>query len=94
MLKTYAQLGHVYRTEPCQEYPGEWLVYTNGNNEQSYTTKEEAMRVAYEIVTSTDSAEVSVCWSCTDGDPRVGQVWFTGYYSLGKFDRFGLWRSS
>lgn len=26
-LKKFSELGHVHRTEPCEEYPGIWIVH-------------------------------------------------------------------
>jgi len=89
-MKTYAELGHVHRNEPCQEYPGEWLSYLNGGDEKSFPTFEEARNDAADRQdASPDNVETSVCWKCSDNDPRQGQVWFTGFYQHGKWNVFG-----
>jgi hypothetical protein len=30
-LKKYAELGHVHRTQPCEEYPGRYIIYKKGD---------------------------------------------------------------
>lgn len=98
MLKKFADLGTVHRGEPCQEYPGEWLVYypnrkVEDNN--SFATFEEAYAFAktkegyFPEDPYFSPIHVSIFWNCSEDDPRVGKVWFTGYYRHGKFDRFG-----
>lgn len=99
-MKTYAQLGHVWRTEPCVEYPGEWIVYSNGNEPGSFPTFDEAYQGAVKRVQEYDSkeqdqeVEVSICWACSDKDPRIGEVWFTSFYKHGKFNQFGSYVST
>ena len=89
-MRAYAQLGTVHRTEPCIEYPGEWLSYVNGGQEKSFFSFEEAKKDAYmRQDESAEECETSVCWKCSDNDPRVGKVWFTGFYQHGRFNRFG-----
>ena len=78
-LKAFQDLGHVYRNEPCQEYPGKWIVYVNGNDPSAYGDRGEAYVNAAHRSEDTD-AKVSVCWECSDNDPRIGQVWFTPFY--------------
>lgn len=94
-MKTYAELGHVHRCEPCIEYPGEWLVYANGGDETSHTTFDEAFSVAVDRQNNEEEHNVtySICWKCSDNDPRVGAVWFTGFYQHGKFNQFGDYKS-
>jgi hypothetical protein len=97
-MKKYAELGTVHRGEPCQEYPGEWLVYS-GKQEKSFDSFEKAKAWAeteVEILFTIEAVEpprVSICWKCSDNDPRVGQVWFTGFYQHGKFNIFGSYIS-
>jgi len=88
----YSELTHVNRGAPCAEYPGQWIVYAKGEVVGTFDSKDGAMLCAQTIVDTT-SEKVSVCWACSDDDPRVGQVWFTGYYQLGYFDSFGRWVS-
>lgn len=89
ILRKYADLGTVYRGKPCEEYPGEWLSYLNGNDEKSFATFEEAYKDAFDR----QEASPSVSWKCSDNDPRIGEVWFTGYYQHGRFDIFGRYIS-
>ncbi len=90
-MKNYADLGHVYRGEPCKEYPGAWLAYSDGK-ESSHTSFDEALRTIKAHYEET-GGKGSVCWACSDNDPRVGQVWFTGFYQHGKLDTFGRYVS-
>jgi hypothetical protein len=105
-LKKYSELGHVWRNEPCQEYPGEWLVFSQpdsvseGDQEvRSFPSFNEAMVYARTRVDAYDSKEqswpidISICWKCSDNDPRHGQVWFTGFYQHGEFNLFGEYKS-
>jgi hypothetical protein len=90
-MKHYNQLGHVYRTEPCVEYPGTWLVFQDGVVQVAASpTFDEALtagRIAWDK--AADGALITICWQCSDNDPRVGQVWFTGFYQHGKFNTYG-----
>jgi len=86
-MKGYAQLGHVFRTEPCVEYPGEWLVFIEGKESGSFDSFDIVFKFAEE------KEEASICWSCSDNDPRVGEVWFTGFYQHGRFDQFGRYKT-
>lgn len=94
-LKKYAELGNVFRNEPCQEYPGEWIVYVNGSESSKHPAFDKAFNAAKEASDKAQDieTEVSVCWNCSDGDPRVGEVWFTSFYRHGKFDCFGSYKS-
>lgn len=94
-LKRYAELGTVHRNEPCREYPGEWIVYVNGNESSKHNAFDVAFHMAQEASDKAQdlSTEVSVCWSCSDNDPRIGEVWFTSFYRHGKFDYFGRYKS-
>lgn len=83
-MKRYAELGHVYRTEPCVEYPGRWIVYVEGEERSTHESLEQAFAVAQAL-----DIESSICWEASENDPRIGEVWFTGYYCHGKFDAFG-----
>jgi hypothetical protein len=97
-MRTFAELGHVHRCEPCIEYPGEWLVFIQGAV-SSHATFDNAMKVAlggvsgYDTLPQDEPLRVSICWKCSDNDPRVGQVWFTGFYQHGKFNQFGAYKS-
>jgi hypothetical protein len=101
-MKTYAELGTVHRNEPCQEYPGTWMVYYKSPDENLEVGKasfEEAYTVAAKFLIKYDAdvrdfpLRLSICWKCSDNDPRVGQVWFTGFYQHGKFNLFGDYKS-
>jgi hypothetical protein len=94
-MRAYAELGHVHRTEPCIEYPGYWLVYVDGSEVSQCITFEEAWEVCKRgLDTALQlNAKVSICWTCTESDPRVGEVWFTGFYQHGYFDQFGRYVS-
>lgn len=101
-MRAYAELGTVYRTEPCVEYPGKWLVYFPNRKveeENSFATFEEAYAFAktkegyFPDDHYLSSIHVSICWNCSDNDPRVGQVWFTGFYQHGRFNHFGDYKT-
>lgn len=48
---------------------------------------------AWEADTSDDvMKEHGVYWQASDNDPRVGQVWFTGFYCISYYDFHGIWR--
>jgi hypothetical protein len=117
LLKKYAELGTVHRCEPCQEYPGEWLVMIpenvgpcwtrfwfseershGGHSHQSF---DDALQIAKKFLDYLENekieynpTKISVAWKCTDNDPRIGQVWFTGFYQHGKFNFFGDYRAT
>lgn len=97
-MRAYKDLGHVHRGEPCQEYPGKWLVYYPGRKVEemhSFSSFEEAFAFAktkkgfFPEDTYIFPSFVWICWACSDNDPRIGEVWFTGFYRHGKFDVFG-----
>lgn len=94
-MRKYSELGTVHRNEPCLEYPGCWIVYASGNEVDACHSFETAYSVASQHVeTSTVlGEEVSICWNCSENDPRAGEVWFTGFYQHGKFDFFGRYVS-
>lgn len=95
-LKKFSELGHVHRGEPCQEYPGKWLSYLNGNEEKSFDSFEAAKKDASDRQSAKwaeGEAVTSVCWICSEDDPRRGEVWFTGFYQHGRFDAFGRYKS-
>lgn len=101
-MKHYNELGHVYRTEPCIEYPGKWIVYYPGRNVKDSNTF-PSFTDAYNFASTkeghfpTDTfmsdTHVSICWECSEDDPRQGEVWFTPFYQHGKFDRYGRYKS-
>lgn len=105
-LKSYAELGTVYRTAPCVEYPGCWLVCTPKHLEDmgygsiGAHTLEEAQAAGSKLLDKLEAdlveynpRDISVCWEASDNDPRVGQVWFTGFYKLGHFNHYGHFRT-
>lgn len=77
-MKKFAELGHVYRSEPCQEYPGSWRVYWD-KHETIFAEKEDAFNFANNNV-AVSGYDAKICWRCSEDDPRIGQVWFTGFY--------------
>jgi hypothetical protein len=103
MLPKFNELTYARRGEPCQEYPGQWLLYTNGNNETPFPTLEEAKAAGDKILNDWDDQasevdpdiltfpRVTICWRCSDDDPRMGKVWFTGFYKHGAFNLFGFY---
>lgn len=100
-MKTYAQLQGYERNAPCQEYPGEWLTYSEGKERGSFPNLGLALAYAEELVKEWDNSkdrdvpiQVSVCWKASDNDPRIGEVWFTGFYQHGKFNQFGSYVAS
>lgn len=98
-MKTYTELGTVHRTEPCVEYPGAWILYVSGEEQSRHESLELAKvagRAAYERSDprgwDNGSPDISICWSCSNYDPRMGQVWFTGFYQAGRFDSLGRFK--
>lgn len=104
VLKKYAELGHVYRTEPCQEYPGEWILcipkaleaLCHGEYVESHQSQGEARLAGDKLLAWLESngveynpREITVCWKCSDEDPRIGQVWFTPFYRHGGWNVWG-----
>ncbi len=98
-LRAYKDLGTVYRGDPCKEYPGTWLVYVKGEEVYGSQSQEDAYWFAagkvmeYDLVEQSEPLRVSICWQCSDDDPRVGQIWFTGFYQHGKFNQFGEYKT-
>jgi hypothetical protein len=94
-LKKYSELGTVHRCQPCQEYPGSWRVYQDGKEVGIFAEFDDAMICAKRAVEEYDSREqdnpinVQIGWKCSDDDPRIGQIWFSGFYIHGKFSQFG-----
>lgn len=93
-MKTFQELQTENRGAPCLEYPGKWLVYKNGNDPKEAASAREAQILA-DVRWGEDREDttVSVCWECSDNDPRVGKVWFTPFYCLGTIDAMGCWKS-
>jgi hypothetical protein len=90
-MKHYSDLGHVFRCEPCIEYPGYWLLFVDGkeagqynNFNDCYAATQKSLDIAMQL-----GVTVSICWQCSEDDPRVGELWFTGFFQYGKFDQFG-----
>lgn len=96
------------RGDPCIEYPGEWFV--NFPNKQdtrtsetteAFPTLESAIRKAQKILDAYEDQKIeynprdfTISWKCSDDDPRIGLVWFTGHYRHGHFNHFGNYVSS
>jgi len=81
-MKPYALLGTHERNQPCLEYPGTWLVFVDGNDGRGYNTLYEAAEKARELAEQNPDSKIQIGWECSNNDPRVGQVWFTGFYIL------------
>jgi hypothetical protein len=105
MLMKYAELGTVHRNQPCQEYPGSWLLCTpkyledKGYSSCSYSTQELAQAAGLDLINKLEAAaveyspyDICLCWGASDNDPRIGQVWFTGFYKLGNWNVYGQFR--
>lgn len=94
ILKKFADLDTSHRGEPCQEYPGEWLVYADGKEVACRPTFNDAYSCADAVWNAlSDPGKVSVCWSASADDPRIGEVWFTSFYQHGWIDSFGTYRT-
>ena len=78
-LKHYKDLGSTFRNDPCIEYPGSWLLYVDGVEQPSYNSLEDAM-IAYNKFFHETVSKITVCWKASDNDPRIGEIWFTGFY--------------
>lgn len=97
MLKKFAELGTVHRNEPCQEYPGCYIVSYNGDENASFRDFSNAFGHALDCVADYDKTEqlealkLSIAWQASDNDPRIGQVWFTGFFKHGEFNQFGTY---
>lgn len=109
MLRAYAELGTVHRTEPCQEFPGEWLLCIPKALEgkcaehykESHTTLREAQAAGEHLLSwleynriEYNPKDITVCWKCSDEDPRIGQVWFTPFYRHGSWTFFGGYKET
>lgn len=109
VLKRYAELGTVHRTEPCMEYPGEWLLCVSKEVEkrageyyrESHSTQQEAQDCGQRLLAWLEAnrveynpREITVCWKCSEEDPRIGQMWFTPFYRHGRWSIWGHYRTS
>jgi hypothetical protein len=97
MMKTFAELGTVHRGEPCQEYPGEWIVYypfRKIENNNRFASFQQAFAFARSISLPPDGHKISIFFKCSDDDPRIGEVWFSGYYQVGEIDSFGRYKET
>lgn len=107
-LKKFAELGTANRGDPCQEYPGKWLIHypycleeiigENGEIEQSSLDDAKCavkglIRRLEEKQIEYNPRDITISWKCSDNDPRIGQVWFTGFYVHGRFSFFGQYES-
>lgn len=92
-LLKYAELGAAKRNEPCEEYPGTWYVFLDGTEVGKFRDaptdppgSKGARDLACEFAKKmSEVGTTTVCWDCDDNDPRVGQVWFTGFYQYTKY---------
>ena len=65
-------------------------------SKREFASQEEAISYGGSIIEWAEDSlleynisDFSVCWSCSDDDPRVGQVWFTPFYCAGRWNMFG-----
>jgi len=89
-----AELCTVHRTQPCDDYPGRWILYHAGL--ELYRSKDFRNTFEFAVRLGARKGELdgaSICWDASEGDPRIGQVWFAGYYTHGTWDIFGQYRS-
>jgi hypothetical protein len=86
-----ADLCTVHRGDSCEDYPGRWILYHGGA--EVYASKDFANTWVKLGARDGECEGDSICWCATDGDPRVGQVWFTGFYRHGTWDSLGTYRS-
>ena len=106
-LKKFDELSQIDRNAPCQEYPGDWFISFPGRDGKSRETSEalssvsRAIEKALKIIQSYEDMgleynprDFSISWRCSDDDPRIGQVWFTGYYTHGRFNFYGEYRQT
>jgi hypothetical protein len=101
-MRSYSELGHIYRGDPCKEYPGTWIVYQDGteigsfrwekDGDDPFTDAKSFALKQWEECLSAVSPKISVCWCSDDADPRIGQVWFSGFYQWGWLNSYGTWR--
>lgn len=84
-LKLLKDLKSSERTQPTRDYPGRWLVFGDDKLVGDFPTDEEAYRFATRVCDRHD--KVSVAWEANDDDPRIGEVWFTGFYTAYKVCR-------
>ena len=93
MLPLYAELTTVNRGAPCKEYPGTYFLYRNGqefSHASGQVGESEALSLLFNVVYNAElharSADYrgtyTLAWSASADDPRIGQVWFTGYYTV------------
>ena len=85
-LRKYEELDTAHRGDPCAEYPGTYYIYHNGNEVDTFTgafgetfARDKLRRVMYH---NPLGGTFSLAWKASDTDPRIGQVWFTGYYTV------------
>lgn len=97
-MKKYSELGHVFRTEPCEEFPGKWICFFYSGegllSEVTFPSFEEAQEyasISQDVMINCE--KISICWQCSDGDPRIGMTWFTGFYQHGFINQFGEYKS-
>jgi hypothetical protein len=106
-MRAFKELGTVHRGDPCLEYPGCWLVCTPkylediGYGSMGCRTHEEAIAQGVALINRLEDAlleynprDISVCWEASDNDPRVGEVWFTGFYKAGYYNHWGQYRTT
>lgn len=101
-MKLLSELTHVNRCEPTSDYPGKWIVSYPSTDpsapklEKSFSSFEPALAYAcfrlmqYEDdKVEYDSRLFTISWVASDNDPRIGEVYFTGCYTHGRFNIWG-----
>jgi hypothetical protein len=86
MLPKYEDLTTVNRGAPCEQFPGTYYIYVDGAEKDTlsgevgeYVAIEQFRQCVQEHVLA---HRISLCWEASDNDPRIGQVWFTGFYTV------------
>lgn len=72
----------------------------NGS-QREHASQEEAIAYGEKIIARAEAAgmeynihDFSVCWACSDNDPRIGEVWFTPFYRAGQWSMWGKYRTT
>lgn len=91
------------------EYPGEWLLcipkalesLCREQYQESHTSQADARQAGDKLLMwleyhriEYNPSEITVCWKCSDEDPRIGQVWFTPFYRHGQWTFFGGYKET
>lgn len=89
-----ADLCTVHRGDQCDDYPGRWVLHCGSS--ELYASKDFGNTFEFAVklgARNGDCDGYTICWRATEGDPRIGQVWFTGFYRHGTWNVFGQYVS-